>query len=155
MPLSLNLKIGAAAFVFYLALPSRAEGQTHEKSSDRFILRSSVVSSLSIPDASAKAAGIQRAANVGILNVTVLRKGSQLTETVPADVKAEAVDLAGARRLIRLNESRANGWVSYTGTFTFAPREVLDFHVSAQPAGGGQPLEMTYREQVWVDRKAP
>lgn len=70
-------------------------------------------------------------------------------------MEASVVNLAGLRRLVPMEETKANGWTSYSGTFKFAPREVLDFTITAHPAGGGQPLEMTYREQVWKDRKDP
>lgn len=146
----------AAALALSLACPlAWGQGQVHEKAFDQFVLRSSVVSSMSIPESSAAANGIQRAPDRAILNVTVLKKGSNLTETVPAKVEASAANLAGSRRLVPMAETKANGWTSYTGTFNFAPREVLDFTITAQPAGGGKPLEMTYREQVWKDRKDP
>lgn len=145
--------MAATLFLFAAWPQAGAHAQTHEKAFEKHVLRSSVVSSMSIPEASAAEHNIKRAPDLGILNVTVLKQGSQLTETVPADVKAYAMDLSGARRLIPLRETKANGWVSYTGTFPFAPREVLDFTVSAQPENVGQPLEMTYREQLWRDGK--
>lgn len=146
----------AAALAVPVVCPlAWADGQTHQKAFDQYVLRSSVVSSMSIAEASGAAHGIRRAPDRAILNVTVLKKGSNLTETVPAKVEASVVNLAGLRRLVPMEETTANGRTSYTGTFKFAPREVLDFTITAQPAGGGQPLEMTYREQVWKDRKDP
>lgn len=132
-----------------------AWAQSHEQASARHVLRSSVVSTFSIPEASAAAHGIQRAADRAILNVTVLKKGSQLMETVPAKVQAHAISLAGSRRDIKMTETKAGDWVSYTGTFTFAPREVLDFTIVAEPVADGEKLELRYRERVWVDQKAP
>lgn len=146
--------IAATLFLFAAWPQAGAHAQMQEKTFENHVLRSSVVSSMSIPEASAAEHNIKRAPDLGILNVTVLKKGSQLTETVPAKVSAYAMDLAGTRRLIPMRETKANGWVSYTGTFPFAPREVLDFTVSAQPENVGQPLEMTYRERLWRDDEA-
>lgn len=149
--LALRLAAGAA-----FVLPAwQAWAQDHEQAFDRYVLRSNVVSSLSIPESSAAIHGIRRAADQAILNVTVLKKNGQSMQTVPAKVKAHAISLAGSKRDIDLKETKSGDWVSYTGTFSFAPREVLDFKIVAEPAGSSQALEMGYRDRIWVDRQAP
>jgi len=134
-----------------LAASTLAWPQAHQKTFDDYILRSSVVNTLSIPAESAQQHGITRAADTGILNVTVLKKGSELTGTQEARVEAFARDLLGRKREIDMRETEIGQWVSYSGTFTFAPREVLDFVIHAQPAGSDEWLDMTYRERVWQD----
>jgi hypothetical protein len=148
----LALRLAASAVLVLQA--GQAAAQNHEQTFERYVLQSNVVSSLSIPQASAAVHGIRRAADQGILNVTVLKKGQSL-QTVPARVRAHAVSLAGSKRDIEMKETTAGDWVSYTGTFSFAPREVLDFKIVAEPAGSGETLAMSYRERVWVDRQAP
>lgn len=155
MAIRVSPRLTAALALLGAWLPLPAQVQTHEKAFDDYVIRSSVVSSLSIPEASAQAHGIERAPDRGILNVTVLKKGSYLTETVPARVEAEAVNLIGSRRTIPMLQTKADRWVSYTGTFSFAPREVLDFNITVWPQGSRQPLKLNYRERVWVDRTAP
>jgi hypothetical protein len=145
----------AVALALPIVCPAAWAQGPHQKSFDEYVLRSSVVSSMSISEASAATHGIERAHDRAILNVTVLKKGSNLTETVPARVEATAVNLAGYRRLIRMAETTADGWTSYTGTFKFAPREVLDFKITAQPVGSDKRLGISYREQLWPDRKTP
>lgn len=144
-----------AAALLLLSVWPALEGaaQPHERAFENHVLRSSAVSSMAISEAAAAAHDIRRASDLGILNVTVLKKASQLTETVPAKVNAYATDLSGARRTIEMRETKAAGWVSYTGTFPFAPREVLDFSISAQPEDGGPLLEMSYRERIWHDEQ--
>lgn len=131
-----------------------AGAQNHEQTFQRYVLQSNAVSSLSIPEASASMHGVRRAADQGILNVTVTKKGQSL-QTVPAKVRAHAISLAGSKREIEMRETKVGEWVSYTGTFNFAPREVLDFKIFAEPLGSGEVLEMSYRERVWVDRQEP
>lgn len=42
-------------------------------------------------------------------------------------------------------------------TFSYAPREVLDFRIGVQPAGSGRDLEVSFRERLWsnLDEAAP
>jgi len=148
----LALRLAAVAVLVLQA--GHAGAQNHEQAFERYVLKSNVVSSLSIPEASANKHAIRRAADQGILNVTVMKKGQSL-QTVPARVQAHAISLAGSKRKIEMRETKVGDWVSYTGTFNFAPREVLDFNIVAEPTGSGQVLEMSYRDRVWVDRQAP
>lgn len=144
--------IRQVAATLLLVVSPLAWPQAHEKAFGDYVLRSSVVSSESVPDVGvATHHGIERGPDVAILNVSVLRKG-QPVQTVPARVEAVAVNLAGIRRKVDMKETRSGEWVSYSGTFKFAPREVFDFTIRAEPAGSGTQLEMTYRERLWKER---
>lgn len=143
LPLPLSRLIGALLF---LSLGAPSWSQPHQQTIDQYVLRSSVTSTQNISAESAKEHGIVRAPDVAILNVTVTTKGSQLTETVPAKVTAVATNLVGQRQKIDLTATKADGWVSYSGTFKFASREVLTFAIQAEPVPAGKPLKMTFRE---------
>lgn len=153
--MSISRPLRFAALLFWSPACLLAGGEVHETADERHLLRSSVVNSMSVSAAAAAAEGIERAPDRAIINVTVLAKGSQLLQTVPARIEAVATGPAGARRPIAMSETRSGHWVSYTGTFRFAPREVVDFAITARPDGGGEPLEMRFRERIWSDARTP
>ncbi len=139
--------------VVALALASAciaAQAQAHEQRQGSYLLRSSTVASLTFNAATAKAHGIEPAPTRAVLNVVVLHEQGGRLRTVHADVHASTSDLTGVRRDIELHEVVQNNHVSYIGGYDFAPREVLDFHVVAQPAGAKTPLSLNYRDRMWV-----
>ena len=96
---------------------SAACAQSHEASGDGYTLRSSTVSSDSVAGSAARAHGIERDPAVGILNVTVLRKGQPGNGTVAAAIGATVRDLVVRSRPIAMTQDRENGYVSYYGTY--------------------------------------
>lgn len=140
LPLTLGLSV----------LGHAALAQAHEVAQHGYILRSSTVSSMNIDSRTARKHGIERSPTRGILNVTVLKRDAQRQHTVPATVSAHVRNLAGMEREISLTATRANGRVSYTGLYDFAPREVLDFTISARPEGSSRRLVLRYRDRMWA-----
>lgn len=132
-----------------------AQNQIHEKLFGQYVLRSSVANSLLIPEENLADESLVRTEKRGIIRIAVWKKGEQRTRSVPAEVQARAYDQFGSIRPISLSENRINGGVFYTGAFVFAPGEVLDFHISARPAGAEKNLEMTYQEKIRVDGNSP
>ena len=85
----------------------------------------------------------------GVLNVTLMKgDGSAALTTVPANVEARITGLYGAHHSVQLHEERAQGRVSYYGSFRHEPREVLDFEISARPQGGGPRVMLGFRERM-------
>lgn len=129
--------------------PLHALAQPHERSEGGFTLRGSTVSSQTIDSATARRHGIEPSPTRGILNVTVERREGPAPRTVQARVQATARNLAGVEREIPMKEVEQNGYVSYTGAYDFAPREVLDFRIRAQPQGASTVLNLTFRDRMW------
>jgi len=129
-----------------------AHAQAHEARQGGYLLRSSTVSSQRIAPQTAARHGIAPAPGRALLNVVVLRTASPSSAqaTVAAEVSASRQDLAGVHQRIPMREVRANGYISYIGSYEFLPREVIDFTVTATPADGqgGAPLTLTYRERM-------
>jgi hypothetical protein len=141
---------GLLAAGLLLAAPLLASAQPHEEREGDYVLRSSVVQSTALDPATARAHGIEPAPGRGVLNVSVRGQGGA-GPALPATAEATLKNMTGLERRVELREARApNGWVSYTGAFEFAPREVLDVRVRAQPLGGGPALELAYRERMPV-----
>lgn len=132
-----------------LAASGPGWAQSHAVTDGPFTLRSSTVASESLLPASAKEHGVKRAADVGVVNVTVERRDAQGgTSTVPAKVKVETRSLTGRTAEVPVKETRANNYISYLGTYSFLPREVVDITVTAVPAGEKKALKLTYRDQM-------
>ncbi len=136
-----------------LALCMSVRAQTHEHPFGEYVLRSSVVTTHALAPESADIHDVERERDRAILNVIVYRRDDPLQMALPARVTAHATDLAGVRQEIELEEVVANDRVSYTGTFEFLPREVLDFTIRAQPVGSDETGTLQYRERLWVRRR--
>jgi hypothetical protein len=141
-------QIGALAFA---VIAATANAQPHETRRGELTLRASTVASGMIDPATAKRHGIERASDVGVLNVLVARSRGGVLHPVPAQVEAEAWSLSGVRQKIQMREVREEDRVTYLGSYDFLPREVIDFRISAVPLG--QPatpaLSLTFRDRVW------
>ena len=128
-----------------------SQAQVHETRQGDHVLRSSTVASDSIDPATAARHKIEPAASRAVLNVLVLSRGGAADTPGTAAVTATMRNLAGVRRDIGLREVSENGRVSYVGSYEFLPREVIDFQITALPAGV-QPdrmLKLNYRERMW------
>lgn len=142
--------ITAAGLPLALALSASilcasANAQPHEVSRDGYTLRASTVVSTALDPRTASSHGVERSADRGVLNVTVERG----RENVTANVSAVARNLGGVQQEIPMREAKApNGMVSYVGAYEFAPREVLDFHVTARPRGHPTDLSLEFRDRM-------
>ncbi len=127
-----------------------AVAQVHEARRGELVLRSSTVASDRINPATASKHGIEPFPTRGVLNVTVLR--GRNGKTVPAEVAASSINLAGVRQDIEMREVRAGDRVSYVGSYDFLPREVIDFEITARPLwpANSRPLTLKYRDRMWA-----
>lgn len=144
---------GSAALALSLAAAAPAWSQAHSQQFGAYTLQSSSVNSEMLSPETARAHGIERDPRRAVLNVVVQKKndGQDAGRTVPARVQARVTSLAGVVNEIEMRETRAQGRVAYTGSYTILPRQVIDITVTARPEGGSEPLTMTYRERMWAD----
>lgn len=151
-PFPLTRVLPGALLIAALCLPSMpAKAQSHTEQFGPYTVRSSSVSSQTLAPSSAREHGIEPAPDLAVLNVLVQHTDEQgHVRTVPADVKAQTRTLTGVTRDVPLKESSVNGYITYTGTYTFLPRQVIDLMITAQPRGTHQVLNTTYRERMWV-----
>ena len=134
------------------AAAAPALAQPHETTRQGFTLRSSTVASRNLDPATARRHGISPSPTRGVLNVVVLRKQGGSPRTVRADVRATARNLTGIENDIPMREVEQNGYISYVGSYRFAPREVVDFQIEARPRGSDTTLTLRYRDRLWRTR---
>lgn len=146
------MKPAAATFVIWLAgsaAAMHAQAQPHEQTEAGYTLRSSTVSSQTIAEETARSHGIEQRPDVAIVNVVVRKAGAPLAEAnVAAAVEATARTLVGVVRTIELHPARANGFISYFGSFEHSPGEVLEFTIRARPVGSDRLLTLRYRDTL-------
>lgn len=84
----------------------------------------------------ARAYGLQRSKNRGMLNVSVIKEKPGTTgEPVTAEVAASATNLAGQHRTIPMREIEDGDAIYYIGEFRIADEETLKFTVEVTPSG--------------------
>ena len=140
--------VAAACLLGALGVASAVSGQPHELTEGGYTVRSSVVDSSSLAPAAAREHGIEPSGGVGVLDVSVYRSDSTNYEALPATVQASLTGPAGVVEQIEMKPARAAGYVSYFGTFRYAPNEPLDFKISVKPEGAGQDLTLRYQETL-------
>ncbi|MBA4264928.1 MAG: hypothetical protein C0453_07600 [Comamonadaceae bacterium] len=133
------------AWSLYLGV---AQAQPHAVQDGDFTLRSSVVSSLSIAEDTARSHGITPGEHTAVINVMVQKNVDGAQWPVAANVRATRTSLAGVQRDISLREVEAQGRVTYLGTFDFVPREVLDFAITAHVDPASPVLNLSFRERM-------
>lgn len=102
----------------------------------------------------ASAYGIQRAPGNILLNVTLMRKQDNGSQTAtPARITAGAVNLSGQRRDIAMREIKEQEAIYYIGQLRVRNEENLDFTINVTPkdTAGADPMEVTFRQQFYTE----
>ena len=106
-------------------------GIVHAESSQEvgdYIVHFNALSTESLPASVARAYGITRSKNRGLLNISVLKKGGNF-EGVSAYINVSATNLTGQLRNISLRKIEDQKAVYYISEFSVADRETLDFSI--------------------------
>jgi hypothetical protein len=127
---------------------------TAENSKDfgDYVVHFNALSTEMLPPKVAREYHITRSRNVGMINVTILKKvlGSP-GQPVHARVEVRAENLAGQARNIRLREVREGTAIYYIGEFRVAHEETLKFRVRARPQVTQQNLELEFSQDFYTD----
>lgn len=115
------------SLILAFCLPTIACAE-NSKSVGDYIVHYNAISTESLPPSVAKAYGITRSTNRGLLNISVLKKGSGF-EGVAADIKVSATNLSGQLREIDLRKIEEQKAVYYISVFSVANEETLDFSI--------------------------
>ncbi len=108
-----------------------AENATHIQG---YTIHHNALTTDSLAPQVAKAYGIQRSKNRGMLNVSVLKdKEGSIGESV----KATAANLSGQSRVIDMREVMDGDAVYYMGDFRVSNQETLNFNLTVNPMGAG------------------
>ena len=98
-----------------------------------YVVHFNALSTESLPPAVARAYGITRSKNKGLLNISVLKKGGNF-EGVEADIEVNATNLTGQFREINLRKIQDQNAIYYISEFSVADQETLDFSIKVTTA---------------------
>lgn len=114
------------------------------------IVHYSAISTTSLHEDVARAAGIGQRADRGMLIVAVLRQSNAAgNEPVTAVVEAQAVNLVGQISNISMTELRDGKSVSYVGEFSIAHGENMTFNISVLPEGSEAAHEFSFQKPFY------
>lgn len=147
---SIGTALAALTFIVSLATGKPALAQAHETTNGPCTLRSSTVESRSISASVAARHGFSPAADLAIVDVTVSCKGQPGNGTMPADVDVTRADLAGTTESVDMRMVRQDGFVSYFGTYSHLPGQVVRLVVTASPQGDTRRMTLTYEQRFAV-----
>ncbi len=141
-------RIVAIALVCLAAwTPLSANAQAHQVKEGGYTLRTSTVSSETLPAPVAKAHGFDQGPGLAVLNVTVSENVRARNGTVAAALDVRIRDLAGRAVPIDMRVDRENGYVSYYGIYRRPPRQTLSVSIRATPQGTNRTLKLRYRDR--------
>lgn len=103
-----------------------------------------------LPAKVAKAYDITRSKNLGMINITVLKKVLGMHgQPVPAKVNVSATNLTGQFRDLDVREVQEGTAIYYISNFRVSDRETLDFSLQIQPDGQESPFSLSFRHQFF------
>lgn len=105
-----------------------------------------------LPPEVAQAFGIRRGGNHAMLNIAVLHTPyGALGRPVTAAVVADATNLLGQVKNVRVRELRDGDAIYYIGEVRVANEEIVAFNVSVRPEGVDAPYQLKFRQQFFTD----
>ncbi len=114
-----------------------------------YIVHYNAISTESLPPAVARAYGITRSKNKGLLNISVLKKGAGF-QGVEAIIDVSATNLTGQLRDIELRKIVEQNAIYYISVFSVANRETLDFSIKVTTADN-QTGNIKLRQQFFAN----
>jgi hypothetical protein len=135
-----------AGISLLLMFQSMALAESSQSLGD-YIVHYNAISTESLPPAVARAYGITRSKNRGLLNISVLKKGAGY-EGVEAKIDVSATNLTGQLRNIELRKIQEQNAVYYISEFSVADQETLDFSIKVTTADN-QTGNMKLRQQFF------
>lgn len=100
----------------------------------------------------AQAFGIRRGGNRAMLNIAVLHMADgALGRPVAAAVAADATNLLGQVKNVRVRELRDGDAIYYIGEVRVANEEIVAFNISVRPEGVDAPYQLKFRQQFYTD----
>lgn len=146
--MNISKRIVAVALVCLAAVaPLSASAQAHQVKQGGYTLRSSTVSSETLPASVAKAHGFEQEPGLSILNVTVKKNGAAGNGTLAATLDVQIHDLAGRAVPVDMTVDRENDYVSYYGVYRRSAHHALEVAVTAVPHGTSRTLKLRYRDR--------
>lgn len=114
-----------------------------------YVVHYNALSTESLPAAVAKAYGIKRSQNRGLLSIAVLKKGEGYIAAT-ADITATATNLAGQLKTLDLRQVNEQNAIYYLSDFSVANQETLNFKIYVKTADNAS-ANIELRQQFFAE----
>jgi len=106
-----------------------------------------------LPPEMATAYGIVRSKYKGVLNLSIQKKSNpgQLPQAVNAEVKINAVNLAGQLKELTSRRVTEGVAIYYISEFRVSNKERVTFNITLKPKAETKPLELSFKRQFYID----
>lgn len=137
------------AFILLLPFSAVAENST---TAGGFTVHYNALTTADLTPAVAKAYGIQRSKNRGMLNVSMIKEKEGTTGTsVPGRVKVKTKVLTGQGTDLSMREIKDQDAVYYIGEFPTQNLEKVNFVIEVTPAGTRESIIVKMEHQFFTD----
>lgn len=132
-----------------LASPATLAERTRDLG--KFVVHYAAIPTSALAAGVARDHAIERAPDMGMLNVAVARKqAGGRTVPVRATVTADVSDHLGNINMLSMREIRDGEAVYYVGEFHIRSREPLRFQITVSPEGAGPPYVLSFEKQFMI-----
>ena len=118
----------------------------------RFVVHYTAMPTDALDAQVARVYSIERAPNIGMLNVAVAKKqpGGK-TMPVTATITADVSDHLGNIKMLAIREIDDGEAVYYIGEFQIRTRQPLHFQITVSPEGAGPPYVLQFEKQFLIN----
>ncbi len=137
------------SFLFFTAFVSAG----NEKVQAGYEVHYIAFGSLSLSPEVAKSYNIERSANRGYVNISVLKQQQDsLSSPVEAVINISAKNLYGQKKNIKLRKIAENdGAIYYISTFKVSSREAINFKAQISPVDSKENIEIKFSQEFYTD----
>lgn len=125
--------------------------QTHERHFGQYVVRANALTGALLPESTRREHGVEISPDRGLLNVVIVQP-ARPAKPVSAQVKASVTNLLGLTEPLEMRAIRENEGVSYFGTFTFVPGQVMRFTIEVTPEGSARSTTLQFEDRFFISR---
>jgi hypothetical protein len=130
-------------------LLAAGSSQANEVEFDQYVVHYTVVNTTFLSPEVARAYNLRRSGNRALVNVVIMKREGNGTETVPGRVSGQAVNLNRQVRRLNFREVRDGDAFYHLAEVPVRPGEVLDFNLSITARGSDQVMPVKFRQTFY------
>ena len=131
--------------VLFLSLPLSGYAENMTKFGDYVVHHTALPTDVLLPKV-AKAYGIKRSKNRGMLNIVVQHKGKGTT----AKVTGTGTNLNSQLKHLEFKEIKEGDVIYYISSFRVTNKEVISFKINVQPTGSGKSHTVKFKKEFYT-----
>ena len=138
----------------FFLLVSFANAEQHTV--DDYTIHYNLLNSSFIEAKTATQYGIKRSKNIGLLNISVIKKSdtdpaASTGKAVISNIFGHGASLAGQVKSLAFREIKEGDAIYYIATFPINNAERLSFDLQVQPEKVGKLIPIKFKKQVFID----